>query len=292
MRVRSISVVWHLIRETGRRWSENDGNLLAASMAYYAAFSFFPLLLVMISGLGFALQFSSNAQDREKQLLQVVSQQIAPALADQIGVILAGVRINASFSGPIGLGVLLLAAIAMFNQLDYAFDRLWRIAVVVGQHLANSAPDHRIPLHSFSDPVRLGLLLISALLIGMALSAFHQWADDRWQHLDSSWESIEFLVGLAFHTIVFTVLYKMLPKAKVRWKHALAGGMWVAVIWEIGRLAMSYIIAGKNYTPYGVVGSFIAIMVWVYYASTLTFLGTQFVEVLENPNELPKAGCK
>ena len=104
----------------------------------------------------------------------------------------------------------------------------------------------------------------------------------------AAWQGIEFVAGIAFHTTVFTILYKTLPKAEVMWRHAFTGGLWVATVWEIGRLAMAYIIAGRNYTPYGVVGSFIAIMVWVYYASSLLFLGAQFVEVLENPDEPPK----
>ncbi len=257
-------------------------------MAYYAAFSFFPLLLVLISGLGFALQFSTGARDAEDELLKLLSQNVAPALAEQISNILAGVRINASFSGPIGLAVLVLAAIAMFNQLDYAFDRLWRIPSPTGGiwHTVRRVAGSR--LTAFLILCALGVLIISALVLGISLSALHRWAD-RWRHLGTAWEAFEFLAGVAFHTIVFTVLYKVLPKTKVQWKHALAGGLWVATVWEIGRLAMSYIIVGKNYTPYGVVGSFIAIMVWVYYASSLTFLGAQFVEVLENPNEPPRA---
>jgi membrane protein len=143
-------------------------------------------------------------------------------------------------------------------------------------------------LKAFLILCSLGLVIITALVLGISLSALHQWAD-RWQKLGTAWEAFEFLTGVAFHTIVFTLLYKLLPKPQIRWRHAFAGGIWVAAVWEIGRLTMSYIIAGRNYTPFGVVGSFIAIMVWVYYASSLTFLGAQFVEVLEKPEESPPA---
>jgi membrane protein len=276
--------MWRVICETARRWNENDGNVLAASMAYYAAFSFFPLILVLISGLGFALQFSTGARDAEQELLNLLSQNVAPALAEQVNNILADVRINASVSGLVGLAVLLLGAIAMFNQLDFAFDRIWRVQPAAGGIWRTIRRVIGARLKAFLILCALGLVIISALVLGISLSALHRWAD-RWRQLGAAWEGVEFLVGVAFHTIVFTLLYKLLPKTKVRWGHAFAGGIWVAAVWELGRLTMSYIIAGRNYTPFGVVGSFIAIMVWVYYASSLTFLGAQFVEVLEKPEE-------
>ncbi len=279
-------VIWRLIYETVRRWNENDGNLLAASMAYYAAFSFFPLILVLLSGLGFALQFSSGARDREQELLNSVSQNVAPAIAAQVENVLNDVQINASVTGLIGLGVLLLPAIAMFNQLDVAFDRIWRVEPAEGGIWRTIRRVIGGRLKAFLILCALGLVMVGALVLGIWLSALHRWAD-RYQELGTAWESFEFLVGVAFHTIVFTLLYKLLPKSKVRWANALVGGLWVAAIWEVGRLTMAYILVGRNYTPYGVVGSFIAIMVWVYYASSLTFLGAQFVEVLEKPDETP-----
>ena len=62
-----------ILWETLRRWSDNDGSTLAASISYYAAFSFFPLLLVLISGLGIALRISAGAQDAQEQLLSVLA---------------------------------------------------------------------------------------------------------------------------------------------------------------------------------------------------------------------------
>ena len=117
--------VWYVIQQTFARWSRNDGNLLAASMAYYAAFSFFPLLLVLISALGFALQFSASAQSAQQQLLEMLSRSTAPALADEVQRILAEVQTRAVFNGPLGLVTLLFGAIGIFSQLESAFDRLW-----------------------------------------------------------------------------------------------------------------------------------------------------------------------
>ena len=208
-------VIWRLVCETVRRWNENDGNLLAASMAYYAAFSFFPLILVLISGLGFALRFSSGARDSEQELLKLLSQNVAPAIAEQVNIILNDVRINASVTGLIGLAVLMLAAVAMFNQLDFAFDRIWRVEPAAGGIWRTIRRVIGARLKAFLILCALGLVIMSALVLGISLSAVHRWAD-RWQRIGTAWESVEFLAGVAFHTIVFTLLYKLLPKCKVR----------------------------------------------------------------------------
>ena len=254
-------------------------------MAYYAAFSFFPLLLVALAGLGFALQFSSGAQNAEQELLQLVAKNIAEPVAKQVGELLSGVRTNAKFTGPLGLVTLLFGAIAIFTQLDYAFDRLWRVANHHGHGILGAlrrALGAR--LKAFVILTSLGLAIITTFALGITMATIRTWAS-QWRAGSLAWQWGEALAVILFHALIFTVLYKTLPKAKVRLSDAFIGGMCVAIVWEIGREVMSYIIVGKAYTPYGVVGSFIAIMVWVYYASSLLFFGAQLVQVLGNPNQ-------
>ncbi len=108
--------VWFVIRETLTRWSRNDGPLLAAAMSYYAALSFFPLLLVLISGLGYALRFSAGAQNAQDQLIQMLDRNTAPALAKSVETILSEVKVNASVGGPVSLLTLLFSAIGIFRN--------------------------------------------------------------------------------------------------------------------------------------------------------------------------------
>ena len=78
----------------------SDGFLLSAAMAYYAAFSLFPLCLVLIAILGFVMQFSSQAQDAQRQLLDLVSQNGGPWLAEQLQGLLAGVKALVAEAAP------------------------------------------------------------------------------------------------------------------------------------------------------------------------------------------------
>ena len=114
-----------VLQKTWEGWQEDDGFLLSAAMAYYAAFSLFPLCLVLISILGFVLRFSQQAGDAQAVLLEQVKQQVDPWLADQLQALLAGVKANAGLGGPLGAVTLLAAAIVVFLQLDYMFGRIF-----------------------------------------------------------------------------------------------------------------------------------------------------------------------
>jgi len=276
---------WEILRETITRWNRNDGSTLAASMAYYAAFSFFPLLLVLISALGFALQFSTGAQNSQEQLLKLLSDSTSPKLAEEVRYILSEVRTQARINGPVGLVTLLLGAIGIFTQLDTAFERIWH----------SGEPAHRgvwgairntlgQRLKAFLALIVLGLLVIAAFFANAVVAAIHSWAGQV-PLIDNGWHYAQFFFSLSLNAVVFTLLYKVMPKTQVRWRDAACGGLLVAVLWQIGSHLLAAIVVSSRYSAYGVVGSFILMMLWVYCASTLIFIGAQFVQVLGNRKE-------
>src|SRR5262245_52684632 len=112
--------LWHIIEQTFTRFSNNDGITLAAATAYYAAFSFFPLLWVLITGLGFALRLSETAQNARQQLLDLLAERTSPALADQVQNSLSDVQLGASSYGLFGPVILLFGAIGIFSQMEFA----------------------------------------------------------------------------------------------------------------------------------------------------------------------------
>src|SRR5262245_2529867 len=225
---------WHLLSQTLTRWSRNDGNLLAASMAYYAGFSFFPLLMVLISALGFALQVSENAQDAQKQLLDLLSERTAPALAEEVSTILSQVQTRAVYSGPLALVTLLFGAIGMFSQMDAAFERLWQ-DTTPHEHGVWAAVKNALwnRLKAFLTLLALGALLLVAFVADLVLAALRTWAED----VDGgilAWRFAQLGFTVVLNAIVLTLVYKLMPRAAVRWLHAAAGGLLVAIVWQLG----------------------------------------------------------
>src|SRR5262249_21357145 len=101
------------------------------------------------------------------------------------------------------------------------------------------------------------------------------------------WRDLQWLVSVGVNAIVLTLLYRLIPRARVRWRDAAVGGLTVAIVWQVGCQVVSWFVVGGTYTAYGVVGSFIAMMLWVYCASILLYFGAQLVQVLGHPDELP-----
>ncbi len=286
-----VKRLWRIIVETVTRWSGNDGLMLAAATAYYAAFSFFPLLMVLLAGIGFALRFSSNAQNAQNTLLDLIKQHTGSELASQVSDILSQVRTRASFSGVIGLATLFFGAIGVFSQFDSAFNRFWHqradessgIWAMVRNALWNR-------LKAFLTLLGLGLVMIAGFAADLALSALRSSTQDL--ALDTAfWQWVQMGSGVVLNAVAMMLVYRLIPRPGVRWLHAAIGGVVVAIVWQIGGQVVSRLLIGGNYSAYGVVGSFIAMMLWVYYASIVLFLGAQLVQVLGNPENGGRAAA-
>jgi membrane protein len=286
MSFRIVTSTTRVLRKTWEGWQKDDGFLLSAAMAYYAAFSLFPLCLILISILGFVLHFSQRADDAQVVLLEQVKQQVSPWLADQLQALLAGVKANAGFSGPLGIAALLAAAIAVFLQLDYIFGRIFGASNGSAKGLwacVRTVLYDR--LSAFLMLLAAGALLLSLFIANVILTSVRSQFENLLPGGELLWNWGQLLFTTVINALLFAVIYKTLPKTAVRWRHALAGGVFVSLVWILGQRLLVRFLIGPGYTAYGVVGSFIAVMIWVYYVSVILFLGAELVAALATPGE-------
>ena len=218
-------------------------------------------------------------------LLEQVRQQAGPWLADQLQALLAGVKSNAGFGGPLGAVALLAAAIVVFLQLDYIFGRIFGGAKTTASprswwwgYLRTVLYDR---LSAFLmllavGPLMLCLFVANVIFTGVRPHEHRQLLPGG----DRLWGWVQFLFTTVTNTLLFGLIYRVLPKVKVLWRDALAGGLLVSLVWILGQRLLVTFLIGPSYTAYGVVGSFIAVMIWVYYVSVILFLGAEFVEAL------------
>jgi membrane protein len=266
------------LKRAGRRWNEDDGGLIAAAVSYYASLSLFPLLLVLISVLGMLFRFSGWGHDTQTRLLELVSAETSERLARQVGALLGDIQSKALVSGPIGVVTLLMTAMALFLNFERAFDRIWRRRLEPRGLLtaARRVLFHR--LRAFLMLLGLGLLVLAAFAANIAVSSVESALWSFWGAA-AAWRTARLLVSLTLNCLLFTMLYRTLPKAPVPWRGAAQGGLLVALTWEVGRLILSAILISDKYGAYGIVGAFIAILLWTYYASAVVLFGAQYVWV-------------
>ena len=271
---------WPIAVTTFTKWYEDDGDLLSAAMAYYAALSLFPLCLVLVAALGLVSRFSPQFQTEQQRLMQLVAENIDPWLAERLTQVLAGVRTNATVGGPVGLVTLILAAIVLFHQFESLFDRVWHLPQPAGRGIVAVVRDALYDrLIAFLMLLAVGALLMAIFVADIVLSAIRSYA----LQLPAggyAWSAVQLGATLSLSALLFTVIYKVFPRVPVRWREAFAGGVLVAAISKLGQYALTSLLIGEKYSVYGVVGSFIAIMLWIYYTSAVIFLGAEFVKTI------------
>lgn len=263
-------------------FNKHDGTLVAAGIAYYLALSFFPLLMVLVAGLGYALEWTARGQDAQQRILAAIEQQASADLSDQVRRLLNATGQRAPAGGVIGACMLVIAAIAIFAHLDYAFDRIWNFArprhetwwTWIGRRLIRRLKS-LIMLIAAGGFV-LAVMVASIVWTGVQTAALRDVENYPWL----PWvANIGITTTLNF--IAFTFMYRFLPKAKVRWGEAIDGAIIAAAFWEAGRQLLALYLLRQNFpSAYGVIGSFIAIMLWAYYAMIVALFGAEFVHAI------------
>ena len=268
------------LRDVTDRWRRDEAALRAAGVAYYLALSLFPVLLILTSALGAFFKWTDSGQDAREHLLQVIRDQAAPSLAVAVEQSLHQVQDYSPLSGPIGMGILVFAALAIFAQFEQAFDKIWNVTpparqsaiAMIGRVLTSR-------LRAFLMLCTLGLLLIVVFVVGVTISSLQS----HWRFPGSvwGWWFCELLIELTINAVALAMLYRFLPKVRVSWSAALRGGLVAGIIWELGRQLLAMLVIGQHYSSaYGVIGGFLAIMLWGYYGVAVIFFGAEWVQVL------------
>lgn len=272
-----------LLKETFGEFQKDEAGQLGAALAYYAMFSIFPLLLLLIAGLGLVLRYWDSAIDVQQQIFDAVARNLSPQLSATLGDILSGVKNQAGGATVIGLITLLIGASGVFQQLDMSFNKIWNVpkpAESTGW-MQTVLTTVRTKLFSFGMVLAVGFLL----LVSMALSGAAQALLQGFQNVPVLGGVAGFAFGLALslvlNTLVFALLYKFLPDTKVRWGDVWLGAAVTAVVWELAKYLLGWYIArsGRTYSAYGAVGTVLVLMVWIYFSSQILFLGAEFTEV-------------
>ncbi len=272
---------WPRLYRAATKWQQDDGLTWAASLAYYGAFSFFPLVLVILSGAGIVLSVSPAAQLKQEQLIKLIGEQTSPSLAEQIETILSGVQSKAAISGPIGLATLILGAIGIFMQLEAAFDRIWKVTADNGPKRALLRIIRNVlftRLRAFLMLIGAGLIVLGAFIANMVLAGISRYTEEIPMGT-LVFHVLQLGLSAFLNGLMFTLIYRVMPKRHVPWLQAIGGGLVAGIAWEIGRQLLALLIVGKSYTAYGVIGSFIILMLWFYYASLVLLFGAEFVQV-------------
>jgi membrane protein len=269
--------MWNVLVAAGRNWLSHKAARLGAALAYYSVFSLGPLLLIVVSvaGLFFGRESVSAALSTQmREVLGPAGSQAAQAMLEG-----AGSDAGGAFAAVFGVILLLVAALGVVVQLKDALNTIWE----------TEEPEHsglwaylRTYLLSFAGILALGFLLAVSLIISTALSAISGWLGGSESVL---WEVLNFTVSLAVLSLLFAMLFKWFPDADVAWRDALAGGLVTALLFNVGKTAISWYIGTQGLeSTYGAAASLVVLLIWIYYAAQILLFGAEVTHVLSAKN--------
>jgi membrane protein len=274
--------VLSLLQETWQEFQKDEAGQLGAALSYYATFSIFPLLLLLLAGLGFVLNYWPVAIDAQAQILAIISQNFSPQLSTTVAQILGVLKDRAGAATGIGLVVLLVGASGVFQQLDTSFNKIWNVpekAQTTGI-ITTAISVLRDKLFSFGMVLSVGfLMMVSLALTGVSQALLGVLAEVPVVGGIFGYAA-GLLITLLLSTLIFALLFKYLPRTDVRWGDVWLGALITAIVWEIAKRLLGLYIGKSSYaSAYGAVGTVLVLMAWVYFSSQVLFLGAEFTEV-------------
>ena len=267
--------IYELLRDAWKACVQGVFLSHSAALAYYTVFAIAPMFVIALAIAG--IWFGEEAASRELfgQVKQLIGDQGGAAIETMVTA--AGKTKRGFLASSIAIVTLLAASTGVFAQLQNSLNHFWGVQPLPGQSM-RSFLRHR--LWSFAMVLGIGFLLLVSLVVNAGLSALETFLN---QHLSTGEIALEIanpLVSLLVITVLFTMIFKVLPDVKIAWRDVWLGGFVTAVLFNGGKFLIGLYIARSSITSvYGAVGSLIIILAWVYYSALILFFGAQLTRL-------------
>jgi membrane protein len=264
--------LWRLLKESISRWSEDRAPSMGAALSYYTVFSLAPLLLIVIgiAGLVFGEEAARGAIIEQLQgLLGDEGARAINELVDNAGK--TGTGIVATI---VGVVTLLFGASGVFVELQDDLDRIWKAPPRVGAGIINFI---RARLLTFGMVLAIAFLLLVTLVLHAALAALGKYWGGIFEATEWLLHLINFLISFGVVTVLFAMIYKILPNLKIEWDDVWIGAIATAVLFTLGKLLIGlYLGKSAVASSYGAAGAVVILLIWMYYSAQAFLLGAEF----------------
>jgi membrane protein len=271
--------IFPILKKAGSDWMEDQAPTLGAALAYYTVFSLAPLLIIAIAIVG--LVFGQEAAQGQifEQLRGLLGEASAKAMQDMVQ------NANAKpatgvVATLIGVVTLLFGASGVFGQLQTSLNAIWDVEPKPGRGILGLVRDRIL---SFGFILVVGFLLLVSLLLTAAVAVVAQWFGGMLPAMETLAQILNFALSLAVITLLFAMIFKFLPDAKIAWHDVWIGAFITALLFTVGKFALGLYLAKSGVgSSYGAAGSLIVLLLWVYYSSQILFFGAEFTQVYAN----------
>lgn len=268
------------IKDTGRllkitfaAWNDKDPFRDSAVIAFYAIFSIPGLLLLIINIAGY---FFDKEAVNINILLQISDTMGADTAAQIKDMLINASRSKSSVWGTIiGIIILFIGATGVFVELQKSLNMVWHVKAVSKKGVVSIL---KARLFSFGLILAIAFLLTVSLVVSTALAAMGNWVKiDTPYFLVILLNILNFLFSLVIISVLFALVFKILPDAKIKWKHVWLGAVVTGLLFTMGKTGLAFYFGKvQPASIYGAASSIILILLWVSYSAMILFFGAEF----------------
>lgn len=275
----SLKRFWKLLKLSFQEWQADKASRLAAALAYYTAFSIAPVLLLVIAIAGFFLGQEAAKGEVFEQINGLVGAEGARAIESMLEN--SQDRDSSAIATIISLALLIFGASGVFLHLKESLNAIWNVEEAAEQGgIVNTI---RSRLLSFSMIPVIGFLLLVSLSLSALLSGVANVIGGEWQTWFPAIRALNIAASFGMITLLFAVIYKVLPDANVQWSDVWVGAAATSLLFSIGKWGIGLYIGNSSIgSTYGAAGSFVVLLVWIYYSAQILFFGAEFTQVYAN----------
>jgi membrane protein len=265
-----------LLQETCYEWYADRVPRLGAALAFYTLFSLAPLLVVVIAiaALGFGREIASI------QLIQQIETFIGPEGARVIQSTIENTSRPRSgiLATLIGLATMLFGTTVVFSELQDALNMIWKVTSKPRRSMATGLMWDRFL--AFSMVLGMSVLLLLSIMANAVLNAMLAIFGAMLPRVVDWLQTVNFVFSLVIVTLLFVMVYKVLPDVEIAWEAVLVGAVVTGVLFMIGKFLIElYLRYSTTAVVYGAAGSLVILLMWIYYSAQIVYFGAEFTKV-------------
>ena len=275
---------YQLVRKSIDAWVDDYAPSMGAAISYYTVFSIAPLLIIVIAVAGFVW----GREAVQGQIIQQLSGLLGNEGAAGIQALIESANKPAKglVATIISVCVLIVGATTVFAELQSAMDRVWDVPPA--QKASGIWATLRARLLSLGFILGLGFLLAVSLVISAGVAAFGGWTSGLFPGWEALMQVINTVFSLGVATVLFAMIFKLMPQATVAWRDVWVGAIVTAVLFEVGKALIGLYIGKSSVTSsFAAAGSLVVLLVWVYYSAQIFLLGAEFTWVYAHEHRTP-----
>ena len=253
---------------------------MAAALAYYTAFALAPVLVIAIGVASFLFE-QSQVQGRIIEQLQGLLGEDGAELVREMLISAQSQDSNSFLATVVGVVLLIVGASGLFIQLQDALNTVWNVRARTDEGIWGLVRDR---LLSFGMVLAIGFLLLVSLALSAALTAVSGFVGSGGlPGVDFLWRMANAVLSFGVITLLFGLIYKILPDAKINWSDVWIGSAITALLFTIGKWLIGLYLGNSSAaSAYGAAGSFVVLLLWIYYSAQILLFGAEFTQVYAN----------